>query len=145
MKYYLIILISSFLISGCELPNRHTFVDKDLEISVNKTQNIRSVSPAEFKTLAATGEYVVLDIRTPAELLPKNGGKIFPEAINIDYYESDFKQRLAKLDKNQKYLIYCAVGGRSGTTLNIFENLGFLEVADLAGGKQAWDQFSSQD
>lgn len=104
------------------------------------SQNIRSVSPTEFKNLADSGKYVLIDVRTPEELLPQNAGIIYKNALNIDFYKPDFRENLAKLDPNDKYLIYCHSGNRSGKTLKIMKEIGFKNVADLAGGKNAWDQ-----
>lgn len=72
----------------------------------------------------------IIDIRTLEEY---SSGHI-DGAINIDFYASDFKQRLEKLDKANAYSIYCRSGSRSGKALGIMENLGFINVADLQGG-----------
>lgn len=75
----------------------------------------------------------IIDIRTSEEFL---AGHI-EKSANIDYYGS-FEEEIEKLDKNNKYLIYCKSGNRSGQALKIFEKLGFKEVYDLEGGYIAW-------
>jgi len=119
---------------GCKQFNPNKKTEKKV------VQNLKSVNPETFKALAETGEYTIIDLRTPEELLPKNGGKIFPEAINIDFYEPAFVQNLLKLDRDEKYLIYCRSGNRSGKTLDLMKKTGFKNVVELAGGKKAWDQ-----
>jgi len=105
--------------------------------SIVKKSNLRTVVPAEFLALSKTGKYQVIDVRTIEEL---RSGTIFSEVLNIDYYKSNFKTKLDKLPKDQPYLIYCRAGVRSGKTLKIMEDLGFQNVADLRGGKTAWDK-----
>ncbi len=96
---------------------------------------IKSISPQEFKKLASSGEYTIIDVRTPDEFTNE---PLFTDALNIDYYKPDFRENLAKLDPDEAYLIYCRSGSRSGKTLKIMRDLGFKNVADLAGGRKAW-------
>ncbi len=100
--------------------------------------NIKSISVEKFKELASSGEYIIIDIRMPVELLPENGGKLFEEALNIDSSSSDFQKKLNNLDKSKKYLIYCRSGYRTKITLELMKELGFQEVFDLEGGILAW-------
>ena len=51
-----------------------------------------------------------------------------------DFYDSDLRQRLALLNPNQKYMVYCAVGGRSGKTGKMMEELGFKQVYNVTEG-----------
>jgi phage shock protein E len=100
-----------------------------------------SIPPADFAAKHATGEYVVIDVRTPEEYA---AGKVFADAALIDFYAADFRTKLSQLDKDQSYLIYCRSGNRTGQTLNIMKSLGFTKVYDLAGGKNAWEQSGRQ-
>jgi len=113
-------------------------IDGNKITAEKSSQNIRSISPVEFQNLAESGEYVIIDIRTPAELLPENGGQLFDEILNIDFYKPDFRENLAKLDPDENYLIYCRSGSRSGKTLKIMKEMGFKNVANLDGGRNAW-------
>jgi rhodanese-related sulfurtransferase len=72
----------------------------------------------------------IVDIRTPEEYASGHIDK----AINIDFYASDFKDQLEKLNKSEAYSIYCRSGSRSGKALGIMKDLGFTDVADLQGG-----------
>ena len=105
--------------------------------SAEKTPaSFTSVSPDRFEELAETGEYTVIDIRTPEETVE---GKVYADALEIDYYASSFRSELAKLDPDAKYLIYCRSGNRTGDTKKIMRSLGFQDVTDLKGGKVAWE------
>ena len=95
---------------------------------------IEKVQVAEFLSLSEDQDNVILDIRTKEEYL---GGHL-ANSKNIDYYASDFKEQLNKLDKQQTYLIYCRSGNRSSTALQIMKGLGFSKVYELEGGLNAW-------
>jgi len=78
-------------------------------------------------------DLVLLDVRTPEEYA---SGHI-SGASNLNYYEN-FESQLSQLDKNQKYLVYCAVGGRSGQAAKLMKQKGY-QVFDLEGGVKAWN------
>ena len=76
---------------------------------------------------------IILDVRTDQEYKSSH----LKGAINIDFYQPDFKSQISKLDKTKTYLIYCRSGNRSGQTLNIMKNLGFTNLENLGGLSQA--------
>ena len=78
--------------------------------------------------------FSLLDVRTDTEFKEKH----IENAINIDFYLSNFKEELNKLDKNKKYVIYCRSGHRSGQTLSLMKDLGFKEVYNVQGGINIW-------
>lgn len=104
------------------------------------TQDIKSISPAtaydEIQANADNVDFELIDVRTPDEY---KAGKV-AGAINIDFYAADFKDKLNDLDRDKYYIIYCHTGNRSGQTLKIMRELGFLKVYDIAGGIAAWAQ-----
>ena len=55
-------------------------------------------------------------------------------ATNIDFYSETFWDMLNNLDKHKTYLVYCAVGGRSGSALDIMVELNFKEAYNILGG-----------
>jgi len=86
-------------------------------------------------------ERLLIDIRTPEEY---DAGHL-PDAKNIDFYEPDFLQQLADLDRNQPIAIYCRSGNRSSETLAAMKQMGFTDVAELSGGILAWQEFHQTD
>lgn len=97
----------------------------------------RNLSVKEFKAgLDSVSDEVLLDLRTPEEI----SKGIIPGAINIDYFNLDFEKQVAKLDRNKIYFLYCAVGGRSGETIELMEKLGFREVYNLNEGFTGWQK-----
>ena len=79
-------------------------------------------------------DFVLLDIRTPNEF---TSGHI-EGAINLNYYDENFRDNLDKLDKKKTYLIYCRTANRTGKTMPIMQDLGFDEVYNMASGITEW-------
>ena len=79
---------------------------------------------------------VVLDVRTPGEFA---AGHI-EGAVNIDFKGPGFKDEIAKLDREQPYLLHCRSGNRSGQSKPTFTELGFKTIYHLDGGFLAWEE-----
>lgn len=76
----------------------------------------------------------ILDVRTPQETA--NG--IIKGAFIANFYDADFKTKVATLDKDKPVLVYCAKGGRSADAANVLQSLGFTTVIDMKGGMSQW-------
>ena len=96
--------------------------------------NVTHADAKEAAKLIAKNEVVVLDVRTPGEF---SAGHI-AGATNLDFLAGDFSERLAKLDREKKYLVHCAAGGRSTKALPQLSKLGFKSIVHLDGGFKAW-------
>lgn len=81
-------------------------------------------------------EFIILDVRTSEEF---NSAHI-PNALNIDYKSSDFKDKVSKLDKGRTYITYCRSGGRSTKASEIMLEMGFENIYMIDGGIVAWDK-----
>jgi rhodanese-related sulfurtransferase len=81
-------------------------------------------------------DFMILDVRTPEEF---SSGHL-EDAVNINYYSINFQNDLAKLDKTKTYLIYCRSGNRSGKSLNLMKQLGFIRVYNISGGILQWEK-----
>lgn len=93
------------------------------------------LSPNDFEaTLKKEPTAQVIDVRTPEEF--KTG--YIEGAKNINFYDKDFAQQIAKLDKTKPVMVYCAKGGRSASAAEQFAKAGFPKVFDLDGGMTAW-------
>jgi phage shock protein E len=77
---------------------------------------------------------VVLDIRTPEEFDTAR----LADAINVDFYDTDFADQLDELDKNDPYVMYCNSGNRSSEAVKTMKDLGFVEVYEIDGGIVNW-------
>ena len=99
-----------------------------------------NLSPREAQALIqknrANAEFVVLDVRTPAEFAAGH----LAGAINVDFKSPDFQAQAAKLDRGKTYLVYCRTGHRSGLALPLLQRLGFSHLLHLEGGISAWQR-----
>ena len=101
------------------------------------TVGIETVSAADAASLLDDRpEVAIIDVRTPEEF----GEGHIAGATMIDFYRADFRDRIAELDRDAPYVIYCRSGNRSGQTKDIMAELGFTDVTDIDGGVVAWVQ-----
>ena len=104
----------------------------------DETATIEDITPQEAFTLIEDNQnnldFVIIDVRTRQEF---SGGHI-EKATNIDFYSDTFQDMLNDLDKNKTYLVYCQVGGRSGSALDIMAGLNFKEAYNILGGINQW-------
>ncbi len=106
-----------------------------LSVMYVQAQTITSVNVNEFeKKLTNAKEKTILDVRTSGEFSEGH----LANAVNIDFYKSDFKQSVSKLDKNKPVFVYCLGGGRSSSAADILKDLGFKQVVNMEGGMKAW-------
>jgi rhodanese-related sulfurtransferase len=100
--------------------------------------NVVEVTPSEASELISQhlddSDFIIIDIRTPGEF---SSGHL-SEAVNIDYYASDFREQLGGLNKNSTYLLYCRTGNRSSKALDIMKELNFRKVFHLTSGIVGW-------
>ena len=100
----------------------------------NKDVTILSVEEAKT-ILAEEPGAVFLDVRTPEEF---NEGHI-EGAVLINFFDADFKQQVATLDKDKPVYIYCRSGNRSQQAGMILTEMGFQEVYDIEAGYIGWE------
>jgi len=98
------------------------------------TKSFEELDGISFKEkFKSTKNAVLLDVRTSGEYL---SGKI-SGAINIDFYASDFRDKINKLDKHKEYSLYCRSGARSASACNMMSKAGY-KVYNLDGGIGEW-------
>jgi rhodanese-related sulfurtransferase len=109
-----------------------------MEGSSQPQQVIKNISTEEaFELLQKhknDEDLVILDVRTLQEFSEEH----MEDAIHIDYHASDFENQLDQLEKEKKYLIYCASGGRGNKAMKIMKKKGFREVYNIEGGYILW-------
>ena len=91
--------------------------------------------PTDAHAVIAMGDVEVLDVRTPQEYAEGHVDR----AILIDFYEPDFPDRIAELDRGATYVVYCRSGNRSGQAVALMAEQGFTAVNDVGGGIVAWE------
>jgi rhodanese-related sulfurtransferase len=128
LRFIMIPLCLALLAAGCG-------DDTDAAESA-ETPGVRLVSVQQAADIQADPptDLVILDVRTPEEFAEAH----IDGAMMIDFYLDDFADRLADLDPEVPYLVYCRSGNRSGQAVAIMEELGFADVADVDGGITTW-------
>lgn len=96
-----------------------------------KKSKVKAVKGKEAKELIKNEkDLIILDIRTAMEVA---NGKI-QGSKHMDIYSSDFRKKLDKLNREGKYLVYCASGGRSYSATKLMDKMGFKNIYELKGG-----------
>ncbi len=91
------------------------------------------MEPEELAQRLKDGAPIVLvDVREPVEQQISR----LPGAINLPL--GQLSLRLAELDKDQEYLLYCRTGVRSFQALQVLLGAGFGRAHNLRGGINAW-------
>lgn len=131
MKYLLFILVLFF--AFCKTDNTTPTITSTDNITEKVVRKDISVTEAH-DWLKSDNAPILIDVRTPKEYAE---GHIAGSTM-IDYQDASFDDEIAKLDKDQTYLIYCRSGGRSGNAVHKMIGLGFTDVTNMEGGYNAW-------
>ncbi len=100
-------------------------------------QASKNISAIDFKNqLNSTKNFILLDVRTPDEFAK---GYV-PGAININFFDKNFKEKVAQLPATKPVYVYCAVGGRSAKASALLAALNHKEIYNLEGGFTAWQK-----
>ncbi|MBI2980306.1 MAG: rhodanese-like domain-containing protein [Chloroflexi bacterium] len=110
-----------------------------LTVSCARSTTAQIISPQKASTLIQDNrnnpDFVIIDVRTPSEFVDGH----IANAIDIDFYATNFWDKINQLDKNKTYLIYCHSGNRSGKAQEMMVELGFQKIYDIGGGIVAWE------
>lgn len=88
-----------------------------------------TVKPEEAVEMIEGGERTVIDVRSPGEYAESH----IVGALNIDVDGADFDERIAELDVDEPYLLYCRSGNRSARAAEKMEDAGIKDIADAGG------------
>ncbi|WP_168194543.1 rhodanese-like domain-containing protein [Antarcticibacterium arcticum] len=119
---YLLVAIFSFNFISCNSKE-----DKR-EVTVIKVDEAKTI-------LAEDPNVIILDVRTPEEF---QEGHI-EGAVLINFFDDNFEQQVAMLDKDKPVVIYCRSGNRSNKAGKILTDLGFSEIYDMEDGYVGWE------
>jgi len=91
------------------------------------------LTPADFLVLSKKdGDWQLLDVRDPWER------EIASVAGSIDIPMAEIPARLGDLDADRPVAVLCHSGGRSARVAAFLVQQGFVRVANIAGGIDAW-------
>ena len=127
-----VVLIFSISFLSCAQSTKQNNETETMEAVQKRVVSL--ISPEELNKI--TDEIQLIDVRTPKEFAEGH----LSNAVNINFYDSNFMEEMSKLDKNKDLYIYCRSGGRSGKAAKKLKSQGFLKVYDLEGGILNWNQ-----
>jgi len=108
-------LLATFIVAGCGNDDS------------SEVEAVRAATAAEAVEMLEAR--TVVDVRTPADYA---AGHV-AGAVNIDVEASDFAERVAELDPEAPYLLYCRSGRRSAIAAEIMAEAGFTDIIDAGG------------
>lgn len=94
---------------------------------------MKEITPKELQALQATStDFLLIDVREESEKAVADiGGQLIPLG--------KLTSNLPNVPKDQKIVVYCKSGGRSGRATEYLEQVaGFTNVHNLKGGILAW-------
>ena len=87
-----------------------------------------------FKYAATNPNAVIIDFRTEQEF---RSGFIL-NAVNIDFLDSTFREKIEALDPEYDYFVYCQAGSRSSKAAKDMKSIGIKRIFNLEGGINRW-------
>jgi len=85
--------------------------------------------------------YQVLDVREPAEFIAGTieGALNIPRGVLEPAADRHYAGRREELmDRNKKWLLFCASSGRSAMAAVVLQDMGFTNIKNINGGLNAW-------
>lgn len=126
MKKILLMTLVALTIAGCG-------GSKTTERADNPQDRVTILCVKDYDQMVQSKQMRVIDVRTRSEY---NEGHI-AGAENIDVNQPDFVERVRV--KEDALAVYCRTGRRSHKAALLLAEQG-VEVYDLGGGLQAWQQ-----
>jgi rhodanese-related sulfurtransferase len=112
---------------------------KDLLAEANAV--IETVAVLDLPYLLEDQDVVLLDVRESDE---RNKEGEIPGSIHVPRglleFQADSESPIynSALNPERRFIVYCGTGGRSALASKTLLDMGFPEVATLAGGFRAW-------
>jgi len=99
-------------------------------------QQIEEIQPFEATAEIEGGDIVLIDTREPHEYQEAHleGGKLVPPGLLADQIAE------AAPDRSARTILYCRSGNRSYKAAELLQEMGYEDVASMAGGILAWQE-----
>ncbi|HJW27837.1 MAG TPA: rhodanese-like domain-containing protein [Saprospiraceae bacterium] len=103
--------------------------------------NLKSLDKQAFEEGFKKSGSVLIDVRQPQEF---EQGHI-EGAININFFDPEFKNKLLDLDRDKTYYLYDKTEARSYRSMKFMETNDFKNVFILKGGWKEWNTAHATD
>ncbi len=126
-----IIIVIALSIQGCKN-------DSSKEEGIGE---IELISPQQvYDAVYGDDTIQLLDVRTKEEFTDSH----VKGAQNICVTDTDFKEKVKRLDKDKPVYVYCKKGGHSAMAAAQLKEMGFTKVYDMKGGITSWKENNLQ-
>lgn len=98
--------------------------------------NVQHVDAKQFYELIASGNGVILDVRTEGEY---SRGHIENSTL-ISTSDRDFVKKVSLLQKDKPLYVYCLTGSRSYAVVNYLSQQGYTRLYNLSRGTMDWQR-----
>jgi rhodanese-related sulfurtransferase len=116
---------------GSTKPSDSAIVDDEL----------KKLDKDQFTIEMKKGSAIILDLRMPQEF---EQGHI-EGAINISFFDPEFKYKLLELDRDKSYYLYDKGEAKSFRAMKYMEDNGFAKVRMLKGGWKEWSTVKEEE
>lgn len=137
MKNILILLSLPIILAGCTSAVDQKISEQRLEAESSEKISYHSVSPVAFKEMMQHKDFVLIDVHIPLQEHLKGTDLV------IAYNDIESKLEELPKDKNTKIVLYCKGGSMSQIAAKKLIELGYTELYDLIGGKEAYDKLNA--
>jgi rhodanese-related sulfurtransferase len=104
--------------------------------------DLENLTPEQVKAELDAGRATVVDIRDVRELYLKGkvpGAVHAPRGMLEFWIDPTSEYHRAEFDPSQRYILYCAGGGRSALAAKAMKEMGYADVAHLEPGFGGWE------
>jgi rhodanese-related sulfurtransferase len=104
---------------------------------------IEELSVDELQAEIERGGLTLVDIRDPREQWERGaipGAKSMPRGMLEFWFDPESKYYRGGLSFDERYVVYCAGGGRSALAADMLQDLGYTNVAHLTVGFNGWKE-----
>jgi len=104
---------------------------------------IEELTVEQLQAEIAAGDVTLVDIRDIREQWERGaipGAKSMPRGMLEFWFDPASKYYRGGLDYSERYVVYCAGGGRSALAADMLNQLGYTNVAHLTVGFNGWKE-----
>ena|SRR5688572_5053143 len=136
VTYVFLIGLMEFSMYSCKQPatTETTAESGDEAVAKSTYKEAPLIEPDEFEKGLKRSKAVLVDVRMPQEFEQGH----MEGALNLNFFDPNFKNQLLELDKNKRYYFYCKNDARSERAAEFLLQNDYPEVYVLKGGYEAW-------
>ncbi len=131
MKKIILLVAVTLVMTSCAQTKKE---EKSTPKAKQETKvSIEKLDTKAFYERVNGKEVQLVDVRTPQEYAQGH----LENAININVFDANFLEQMAKYKKDEPVYVYCRSGGRSMKAANMLKSKGY-NVVNLNGGFNGW-------